>query len=72
MLLETLIGESVSDSNPNPIRPDRSQIRLEEEYSARSWAKALGVTKQELSAAVRAVGTSAGEVKEYLRQWKQL
>ncbi len=62
----------MTDYKANLITPDRSRIRLEEEYTSRSWAKSLGVSKQELAAAVRAVGTSAEEVKEYLRQWKQL
>jgi hypothetical protein len=72
ILLQLTIEKSVTDYKANPIRPDRSRIRLEEEYTLRSWAKSLGVSKQELAAAVRAVGTSVEEVKEYLRQWKQL
>lgn len=49
---------------------DRSRISLEQDYEVRDWTKSLGVTKAELSAAVKAVGNSAEKVREYLKKKK--
>ncbi len=50
--------------------PDRDRISIEEKYELRQWSKALGVSvsKEELVAAVRAVGNSAEKVRQHLRQ----
>lgn len=45
---------------------DRSRISLGEDYEVRDWTKALGVSEEELRAAVDAVGNSADKVREYL------
>lgn len=47
---------------------DRKRINLNEDYEVRDWAKSLGVTGQELRAAVAAVGDRAEKVREYLRK----
>jgi hypothetical protein len=45
---------------------DSSRINLNEEYEARYWTEALGVSKGKLNEAVEAVGTSVTAVKKYL------
>ena len=47
--------------------PDRTRINLSEEYEVREWTKSLGVSEDELRAAVDAVGNSADKVREYLQ-----
>jgi len=47
---------------------DRSKISLSDEYEVRYWTNALGVDKQELTAAVQAVGNSSERVKQYLKK----
>ena len=45
---------------------DRSQINTSQDHEVRYWTKELGVTADELSAAVKAVGTSADKVRAHL------
>jgi hypothetical protein len=47
---------------------DRARINLNQDYEVRDWSKSLGVTEQELRAAVAAVGDRADKVREYLRR----
>ena len=47
--------------------PDRARINLSEDYEIRDWTKSLGVSEDELRAAVDAVGNSADKVREYLQ-----
>ena len=46
---------------------DLRQIVLSRSYEVRDWCKAFGCTKEELHDAVKAVGTSAQRVREYLK-----
>ena len=46
--------------------PDRSRIRLEEDYEVRYWTTMLGVDRRALTAAISAVGNSADAVRRYL------
>ena len=46
---------------------DLRQIDLTRSYEVRDWCKAFGCTKEELHDAVKAVGTSAQKVREYLK-----
>ena len=50
--------------------PDRDRISSEEKHELRQWAKGLGmsVSKEELVAAVRAVGNSAEKVRQHLKE----
>jgi hypothetical protein len=48
--------------------PDRDRINVHEDYELQEWSKSLGVTKEQLKAAVEAVGTSAQKVREYLKK----
>ncbi len=57
----------MSDSATNRGEPDRSRINLNQGHELSYWMAALDVTEDELRAAVRAVGSSAKEVREYLR-----
>ena len=45
---------------------DSSRINIHEEYELNWWADELGVSKQAIKDAVKAVGTSAAAVKKYL------
>ena len=58
----------MSDDKSKRAPADRSKISLSDEYEVRYWTNALGVDKQELTAAVQAVGNSADRVKNYLKK----
>lgn len=45
---------------------DRAHINIHEDHEVRYWTGALGVTKDELAAAVKAAGTSAAAVRKHL------
>ena len=45
---------------------DSSRINLGEDYEVNYWTHALGVSKEKLKDAVKAVGTSAKAVRDYL------
>jgi hypothetical protein len=46
--------------------PGRSKINMHEHYEVKYWAKALGVSKQELQKVVDKVGSSAAAVRKEL------
>lgn len=56
----------MSDNLANRGPQDRSRISLNEEHEVRYWTQALGVTKEQLAAAVQAVGSSADRVRAHL------
>jgi len=45
---------------------DSSRINIHEVYELNWWSSQLGVSKQTIINAVRAVGTSAAAVKKYI------
>lgn len=45
---------------------DRSRINVHEEHEVRYWTQKFGVSKEQLEAAVKAVGVSAKAVEEHL------
>lgn len=45
---------------------DRNRINVNEDYELQYWTQALGVSADELRAAVKAVGPSAAAVREHL------
>ena len=49
---------------------DRTRIDVNEDYELRDWSKRLGVTADELKAAVKVVGTSAEAVEAHLKKGK--
>jgi hypothetical protein len=62
----TLQGDAMSDDMNNRGPQDRARISLGEEHEVRYWTKALGVSKEQLAAAVQAVGNSADKVRAHL------
>ncbi|EKT4084550.1 DUF3606 domain-containing protein [Stenotrophomonas maltophilia] len=46
--------------------PDRDRINVNEDYELQYWTKALGVSADELRAAVKAVGPTAAAVRKHL------
>jgi hypothetical protein len=56
----------MSDDMNNRGPQDRARISLGEEHEVRYWTKALGVSKEQLAAAVQAVGNSADKVRAHL------
>lgn len=45
---------------------DRSRINVNEPHELRYWTKELGVTEEQLRAAVQAVGVSATSIREHV------
>lgn len=58
----------MSDDKKNTGSPDRDRINVNEDYELQYWTKALGVSADELRAAVQAVGPTAAAVREHLRK----
>ncbi len=56
------------DNPDKPGPPDFRRVNIHEEHELNYWTKELGVSKEELIKAVDAVGTSAEEVKKYLKK----
>lgn len=57
---------SMADDLSNRGPQDRSRINLSEDWEVQYWTKKFGVTKQQLSDAVKAVGSSADAVQRNL------
>lgn len=57
----------MSDDKSKRGNPDRSRIDLNDPDEVRNWTKSLGVSKEDLERAVKAVGVSADKVREHLR-----
>jgi Protein of unknown function (DUF3606) len=60
----------MSDDKTQTGGPDRSRISLSEPYEVRDWAKKFGVSKEELTAAVKKVGSKASDVQAHLKSPK--
>ncbi len=56
----------MSDDMKNRGAQDRARINLSEDHEVRYWTQALGVSKEQLAAAVHAVGSSADKVRAHL------
>ncbi|CAD1790805.1 DUF3606 domain-containing protein [Xanthomonas euroxanthea] len=54
------------DDKNNAASPDRDRINVNEDYELQYWIKALGVSAEELRAAVKAVGPTAAAVRRHL------
>lgn len=57
----------MSDDLKNRGSQDRTRISLTEDHEVQYWTKALGVSKEALEKAVKAVGHSTEAVRNYLR-----
>ena len=60
----------MSDDKKKPGGQDRTKINLSEDYEVRDWAKKFGVSKDELVAAAKKVGSEASAVEAYLKKSK--
>jgi hypothetical protein len=59
--------EAAMADDPAKKRPqDSSRISLSERWEVDYWTKELGVSKEQLEAAVRAAGNSASAVRQHL------
>lgn len=47
---------------------DRIRINVNEEHELRYWTEELGVTREELERAVKAVGVMAEDVRKHLKK----
>jgi len=50
---------------------DRARIDVSQDYELRDWAEKFGVSKDQLKAAVKAVGDRAADVEQHLKSSKQ-
>jgi len=58
------MADDLSNRGPQ----DRNRISTSEEWELRYWTKELGVTEDELKAAVKAVGPAAEDVRRQLKK----
>lgn len=56
----------MADDTTNRGAEDRTRVNVHEEHEVRYWTETLGVSREELEAAVEAVGVRAAAVREYL------
>jgi len=56
----------MTDDKNNAGSPDRDRINVNEDYELQYWTKVLGVSAEELRAAVKAVGPTAAAVRRHL------
>ncbi len=57
----------MSDNLQNRGPADASKINVHESWEGQYWTHKFGVTKEQLEAAVQAVGTSARAVEEHFK-----
>ncbi|MEL1244985.1 DUF3606 domain-containing protein [Flavobacterium sp. DGU11] len=57
----------MSDNKKKTGEPDRSLINTSEKYEMEYWTKKFSVSPQQLTGAVRAVGSNAKDVEKYLK-----
>jgi hypothetical protein len=57
----------MADDKSKRGKPDRDRINIHEKYEQEHWKNALGVSGQQLAAAVRQVGPMVKDVKAYLK-----
>lgn len=60
----------MSDDKTKAGGQDRTRISPSDDYEVRDWAAKLGVTKEELMAAVKQVGNQASAVEAHLKSTK--
>jgi hypothetical protein len=56
----------MSDDKSKRGSPDRDRIDMNDPDEVRNWTQSLGVTKEELAAAVKAAGSTAEKVRAHL------
>jgi hypothetical protein len=58
----------MADDKSKTGSPDRDLINVNEDYELSYWTKKLGVSAEDLKAAVKAVGTSTDAVRQHLNK----
>jgi hypothetical protein len=58
----------MSDDKSKPGGQDRKRINVDEDYEVRDWSKRLGVSADQLRAAVKAVGDRVDDVERHLKK----
>jgi hypothetical protein len=58
----------MADDKADRWRPDRDRINITEVYKLRYWSNKFGVSKEELTAAVKRVGPIAEDVEAELKK----
>jgi len=58
----------MSDDKSKPGGQDRKRINLDEDYEVRDWSKRLGVSADQLRAAVKVVGDRVDDVEKHLNK----
>jgi len=58
----------MADDLKNRGPQDRLRINVNESHEVGYWTKSLGITKEELERAVKAVGVMAADVRKYLNK----
>lgn len=58
----------MSDDKQQTGSPDRDRINVNEDYEVQYWTRTLGVSREALEAAVKAVGPTAEAVRTHLRR----
>ena len=56
----------MADDTSNRGQQDRSRINISQAHEVGYWTETLGVSQDQLKAAVQAVGNSADKVREHL------
>jgi hypothetical protein len=56
----------MADDTSNRGQQDWSRINISQEHEVRYWTETLGVSQEQLKAAVQAVGKSADKGREHL------
>ena len=59
---QRIMGDNLENRGPQ----DRDRINVNEDYELDYWTKTLGVTREQLRAAVAAAGTEAAKVRAHL------
>jgi hypothetical protein len=55
----------MADDKNNTGSPDRDRINVNQDHELKYWTKTLGVTAEELRAAVKAVGPTSSAVRKH-------
>ena len=58
----------MADDLKNSGGSDRRKINVNQDHEVQYWTKALGVTPEQLKAAVKAVGVEVEDVRKHLKK----
>jgi hypothetical protein len=56
------------DNNARIRQHDDKEINIKAPYAVRNWCSLYEITRDELIAAIEAVGTNAGDIRRYLKK----